>query len=66
MYQAGFFDAVAYKKGTNGLHARGAMGTDAFKDLYAILTPEQKAPAGQRFGSGMMGGWRMAFSRPGR
>jgi len=41
-------------------------GTAAFKDLYAVLTPEQKALADQRFGFGMMGGRGMAFNRPGR
>jgi len=41
-------------------------GTAAFKDLYAALTPEQKALADQRFGFGMMGGRGMAFNRPGR
>jgi Spy/CpxP family protein refolding chaperone len=39
-------------------------GTAAFKDLYAVLTPEQKALADQRVG--MMGGRGMAFNRPGR
>ena len=39
-------------------------GTAAFKDLYAVLTPEQKALADQRMG--MMGGRGMAFNRPGR
>src|SRR5512140_183789 len=29
VYQAGLFDAPAYKNGTGGLHSRGAMGTDA-------------------------------------
>jgi LTXXQ motif family protein len=38
--------------------------TTAFKDLYAVLTPEQKALADQHFG--MMGGRGMAFNRPGR
>ena len=37
--------------------------TTAFKDLYAVLTPEQKALADQHFG--MMGGRGMAFNRPG-
>ncbi len=41
-------------------------GTAAFKDLYAILTPEQKALADQHVGFGMMGGRGMAFNRPGR
>lgn len=36
----------------------------ALKDLYAVLTPEQKAIADQHVG--MMGGRRMAFARPGR
>jgi len=36
--------------------------TTAFKDLYAVLTPEQKALADQHFG--MMGGRGMAFNRP--
>ena len=40
--------------------------TAAFKDLYASLSPEQKALADQRVGLGMMGGRGMAFSRPGR
>ncbi len=39
-------------------------GTAAFKDLYAVLTPEQKALADQHFG--MMGGRGMAFNRPAR
>jgi len=39
-------------------------GTAAFKDLYAVLTPEQKALADQRVGFGMMGGRGMAFNRP--
>lgn len=38
----------------------------AFKDLYAVLTPEQKALADQRAGHGMMAGRGMGFSRPGR
>lgn len=38
--------------------------TVAFKDLYAALTPEQKAFADQRAGFGMMGGRGMAFNRP--
>jgi LTXXQ motif family protein len=37
-------------------------GTAAFKDLYAVLTPEQKALADQHFG--MMGGRGMAFNMP--
>jgi hypothetical protein len=41
-------------------------GTAAFKDLYAVLSPEQKALADQGFGPGMMGGRGMAFNRPGR
>ena len=40
-------------------------GAAAFKDLYAVLSPEQKALADQGFGPGMMGGGRMAFNRPG-
>jgi len=36
----------------------------AFKDLYAVLTPEQKALADQHAGFGMMGGRGMAFNRP--
>ena len=40
-------------------------GTAAFKDLYAVLSPEQKALADQRVGFGMMGGRGMAFNRPG-
>lgn len=40
--------------------------TAAFKDLYAVLTTEQKALADQRIGFGMMGGRGMAFNRPGR
>ena len=36
--------------------------TTAFKDLYAVLTPEQKALADQHFG--MMGGRGWAFNRP--
>jgi hypothetical protein len=39
-------------------------GTAAFKELYAALSPEQKALADQRVG--MMGGRGMAFNRPGR
>jgi Spy/CpxP family protein refolding chaperone len=38
-------------------------GTSAFKDLYAVLTPEQKALADQ--GMGMRGGWGRGFNRPG-
>ena len=41
-------------------------GTAAFKELYAVLSPEQKALADQGFGFGMMGGRGMAFNRPGR
>jgi hypothetical protein len=41
-------------------------GTAAFKDLYAVLSPEQKALADQGFGPGMMGGRGWAFNRPGR
>ena len=40
--------------------------TTAFKDLYAVLAPEQKALADQHAGFGMMGGRGMAFNRPGR
>ena len=43
-----------------------AKGTAAFKELYAALSPEQKALADQGFGHGMMGGRGMAFNRPGR
>jgi len=39
-------------------------GTAAFKDLYAVLTPEQKTLADQRVG--MMGGRGWAFNRLGR
>ena len=39
-------------------------GTAAFKELYAALSPEQKALADQRMG--MMGGRGMAFNRFGR
>ncbi len=39
-------------------------GTAAFKELYAVLSPEQKALADQ--GMSMMGGRGMAFNRPGR
>jgi len=39
-------------------------GTAAFKELYAVLTPEQKALADQRVG--MMGGRGMAYNRPAR
>jgi predicted nucleic acid-binding Zn-ribbon protein len=39
-------------------------GTAAFKDLYAALSPEQKALADQHFG--MMGGRGWAFNRPGK
>jgi len=39
-------------------------GTAAFKELYAALSPEQKALADQRVG--MMGGRGMAFNRWGR
>jgi LTXXQ motif family protein len=42
-----------------------AKGTAAFKDLYAVLSPEQKALADQRVGFGMMGGRGTAFNRPG-
>ena len=41
-------------------------GTAAFKELYAVLSPEQKALADQHVGFGMMGGRGMAFNRPGR
>jgi Spy/CpxP family protein refolding chaperone len=41
-------------------------GTAAFKELYAVLTPEQKALADQRVGFGIMGGRGMAFNRPAR
>ena len=41
-------------------------GAAAVKDLYAVLSPEQKALADQGFGPGMMGGRRMAFNRFGR
>ncbi len=40
--------------------------TAAFKELYAGLSPEQKALADQRVGLGMMGGRGMAYNRPGR
>jgi periplasmic protein CpxP/Spy len=40
-------------------------GAAAFKALYAVLSPEQKAVADQGVGFGMMGGRRMAFNRPG-
>jgi hypothetical protein len=39
-------------------------GTAAFKELYAALSPEQKALADQHVGFGRMGGRGMAFSRP--
>ena len=39
-------------------------GTTAFKDLYAVLTPEQKALADQHFG--LMGGRGWASNRPAR
>jgi Spy/CpxP family protein refolding chaperone len=41
-------------------------GTAAFKELYAVLTPEQKALADQRAGMAMMGGRGMGFNGPGR
>lgn len=41
-------------------------GAAAFKDLYAVLSPEQKALADQGFGPGMMGGRGRAFRGPGR
>jgi hypothetical protein len=41
-------------------------GTTAFKELYAALTPEQKALADQRVGFGLMGGRGWASNRPGR
>jgi hypothetical protein len=41
-------------------------GTSAFKDLYAVLSPEQKALADQGFGPGMMRGRGWAFNGPGR
>ena len=41
-------------------------GAAAFKDLYAVLSPEQKALADQGFGPGMMGGRGGAFNQPGR
>jgi uncharacterized protein YPO0396 len=40
--------------------------TAAFKELYAVLSPEQKALADQQAGFGMMAGRGMAFNRPGR
>jgi len=39
-------------------------GTAAFKDLYAVLSPEQKALADQHVGFGMTGGLGMALNRP--
>jgi hypothetical protein len=39
-------------------------GTAAFKELYAVLSPEQKALADQHVGFGRMGGRGMAFNRP--
>lgn len=39
-------------------------GAAAFKALYAVLSPEQKAVADQGVGFGMMGGRRMAFNWP--
>jgi len=39
-------------------------GAAAFKDLYAVLSPEQKKLADQGLGLGMMGGRGMAFNRP--
>jgi lysyl-tRNA synthetase class I len=41
-------------------------GAAAFKALYAVLSPEQKALADQNVGFGMMGGRGMAFNRPGK
>jgi hypothetical protein len=38
--------------------------TAVFKELYAVLSPEQKALADQRVGFGMMGGRGMAFGGP--
>jgi periplasmic protein CpxP/Spy len=38
--------------------------TTAFKDLYAVLTPEQKSIADQRFG-GFAGGYGRGFRGPG-
>ena len=43
-----------------------AKGTAAFKELYAALSPEQKALADQNVGFGRMGGRGMAFNRFGR
>jgi len=40
--------------------------TAAFKQLYAVLSPEQKVLADQHVGFGMMGGRGMAFNRHGR
>jgi hypothetical protein len=40
-------------------------GTAAFKELYAALSPEQKALADQRVGFGMMGGRAFGFNRRG-
>ncbi len=37
----------------------------AFKGLYTVLSPEQKALVDQRAGFGRMGGRGMMFSRPG-
>ena len=41
-------------------------GTTAFKELYAVLSPEQKALADQRVALRMMGGGGMGYNRPGR
>jgi len=43
-----------------------AKGTAAFKELYATLSPEQKALADQHVSFGRMGGRGIAFNRPGR
>ena len=41
-------------------------GTAAFKELYAVLSPEQKTLADQRVALRMMGGGGMGYNRPGR
>ena len=41
-------------------------GTTAFKELYAVLSPEQKALADQRVALRTMGGRGMGYNMPGR
>ncbi len=66
---AQMWDATGTAPDRMALHAQAmqqraasmATMTDAFKALYAVLTPEQKAIADQGFG--MRGHWGMPFAR---